>query len=126
MEAQTQIVLSAANAMQENRMNNEHLLKKHMQQHQESNCVVCGKKLNSTKNLKRHGKVNEIQRCQDCGKNFNAKRDLKIHKREHKKKKTTPEHEVWDNVDNVLNAEFVMGNIEELRELDDEALDLLR
>ena len=96
-----------------------------MQQHQESNCVVCGKKFNSTKNLKRHGKVHEIQRCQDCGKNFNAKRDLKIHKREHKKKKTTPEHEVWDNVDNVLNAEFVMGNIEELRELDDEALDLL-
>ena len=69
-------------------------------------------KFNSTKNLKRHGKVHEIQRCQDCGKNFNAKRDLKLHKREHNKKKTTPEHEVWDH-------------IKELGELDDEALDLL-
>ena len=96
-----------------------------MQQHQESNCVVCGKKFNSTKNLKRHGKVHEIQRCQDCGKNFNAKRDLKLHKKEHKNKKTTPEYEARDPIDNLEDVEFIMENMEELRELDDEALDLL-
>ena len=96
-----------------------------MQQHQESNCVVCGKKFNSTKNLKRHGKVHEIQWCQDCGKIFNAKRDLKLHKKEHKNKKTTQEYEVRDPIDNLEDVEFIMENMEELRELDDEALDLL-
>ena len=80
---------------------------------------MCGKKFNSTKNLKRHGKVHEIQRCQDCGKIFNAKRDLKLHKKEHKNKKTTPEY------DNLEDVEFIMENMEELRELDDEALALL-
>ena len=108
------------------RKQNEHLLKKHMQQHQESNCVVCGKKFNSTKNLKRHGKVHEIQRCQDCGKIFNAKRDLKLHKKEHKNKKTTQEYEVRDPIDNLEDVEFIMENMEELRELDDEALALLK
>ena len=58
------------------RKQNEHILMKHMQQHQEFNCVVCGKKFNSSKNLKRHGKVHEIKRCQECGKNFNSNKDL--------------------------------------------------
>ena len=37
-----------------------------MQQHQGSNCVLCGKKFNSSKNLKKHGKVHEIKRIENA------------------------------------------------------------
>ena len=44
---------------------NEYLLKKHMQQHIESICVICNKKFNAKKDLKRHMKTHEVQRCED-------------------------------------------------------------
>ena len=88
------------------RKQNEHLLKKHMQEHKESNCVVCGKKFNSTKNLKRHGQVHTIKRCQECGKNFNSKKDLRVHQKEHKKKKANMKEQ--DYIDNIEDAEFII------------------
>ena len=88
------------------RKQNEHLLKKHMQEHKESNCVVCGKKFNSTKNLKRHGQVHTIKRCQECGKNFNSKKYLRVHQKEHKKKKANMKEQ--DYIDNIEDAEFII------------------
>ena len=77
-----------------------------MQEHKESNCVVCGKKFNSTKNLKRHGQVHTIKRCQECGKNFNSKKDLRVHQKEHKKKKANMKEQ--DYIDNIEDAEFII------------------
>ena len=83
-----------------------------MQQHQESNCVVCGKKFNSNKNLKRHVKVHKIQICQECGKNFNSKKDLGVHKKDHKKKKASQVNVGAEyTFDNLEDAEFIMANI---------------
>ena len=95
---------------------------KHMQQHQECNCVVCGKKFNSSKNLKRHGKVHEIKRCQGCGKNFNSKKDLRMHQKEHRKKRVNLEEEYYS--DNIENAEFVMA-MDNLPDIDNATLALL-
>ena len=105
------------------RKQNEHLLRKHMQQHQESNCVVCGKKFNSNKNLKRHGRVHEIKRCQECGKNFNSKKDLRVHKKDHHKKKASQVNvgEEYD-IDHLADAEFIMHNMDHLPEIDNETL----
>ena len=55
---------------------NEYLLKKHMQQHIESICVICNKKFNAKKDLKRHMKTHEVQRCEDCGKSFGSKKQF--------------------------------------------------
>ena len=88
------------------RKQNEHLLKKHMQEHKECNCVVCGKKFNSTKNLKRHGQVHTIKRCQECGKNFNSKKDLRVHQKDHKKKKANMKEQ--DYINNIEDAEFII------------------
>ena len=77
-----------------------------MQEHKESNCVVCGKKFNSNKNLKRHGQVHTIKICQECGKIFNSKKDLRVHQKEHKKKKANMKEQ--DYIDNIEDAEFII------------------
>ena len=46
------------------RKQNEYLLKKHMQQHVRSTCVICEKIFNTSKNLNRHGRVHQIQICE--------------------------------------------------------------
>ena len=78
------------------------------------------KKFNSTKNLKRHGQVHTIKRCQECGKNFNAKKDLRVHQKEHKKKKANMKEQ--GNIDNIEDAEFIIDNMEQLPEIDDDTL----
>ena len=94
-----------------------------MQQHQESNCVVCGKKFNSNKNLKRHGRVHEIKRCQECGKNFNSKKDLRVHKKDHKKKKASQVNVGEEyGINHLEDAEFIMDNMDHLPEIDNETL----
>ena len=100
------------------RKQNEYLLKKHMQQHVRSTCVICEIIFNSSKNLNRHVRVHQIQRCDDCGKNFNAKRDLRVHKKDHKKK-------AENLVDFIEGAEFIFDDADNLRELGDGTLNLL-
>ena len=92
-------------------MHNEYLLRKDMQQHVRSSCLVCDKEFNSTKNLSRHTKVHEIKRCDKCGKNFIAKKDLRMHKNEHKKKKKPGRNGEEDNLaDLIESAEFILMN----------------
>ena len=69
------------------------LLKKHMQQHIESICVICQKKFNARKDLKRHTQVHEVQRCEECGKWFSSKKEYRSHRQTHKKK-TNDDEEV--------------------------------
>ena len=72
---------------------NEYLLKKHMQQHIESICVICQKKFNARKDMKRHTQVHEVQRCEECGKWFSSKKEFRSHRQTHKKK-TNDDEEV--------------------------------
>ena len=103
------------------RKQNEHLLKKHMQQHVRSSCIICTKVFNSTKNLIRHSKVHKIKRCDVCGKNFNAKKDLRFHKQEHKKKKKKTERNGQEeNIDDMIErAEFILYDADDLELRDD-------
>ena len=98
------------------RKQNEHLLKKHMQQHVKSSCIICSKVFNSTKNLIRHRKVHEVQKCDECGKNFNAKKELRFHKQEHKKKKKKAEtNGQGGNIEDMIeHAEFILYNADNL------------
>ena len=72
---------------------NEYLLKKHMEQHIESICVICQKKFNARNDLKRHTQVHEVQRCEECGKWFSSKKEYRSHRQTHKKK-TNDDEEV--------------------------------
>ena len=78
---------------------NEYLLKKHMQQHIESICVICKRKFNAKKDLKRHIKVHEVQRCEECGKWFSGTKEFRLHRQFHKRNKKVADDIDIQNID---------------------------
>ena len=102
------------------RKQNEHLLKKHMQQHVKSSCIICTKVFNSTKNLIRHSKVHKMKRCDECGKNFNAKKDLRRAQEEE-----DGENGQEDNIDDMIERpEFILYDVDDLEMRDDNIANL--